>query len=179
MPDTPQKIPLSGFTDRLRRQLEQYGQQVNGDLLHEALAQVMRHAVPAEFSQDDRRNTAKLPLEWKQISYVEYRADAPLFGSIRAESYNGGTEWLVNWSAPGISDTLIEGEWDNPEAAMKAAEDHVSSAISLHAGRMAKLEIDALRQAIVRYGDKSRMGTVEPMNVQQAIDRAFEESHDV
>jgi hypothetical protein len=35
-------------------------------------------------------------------------------------------------------------------------------------------EIRLLQQAIVRYGDHSRMGTVEPMELQQAIDRAFE-----
>lgn len=35
-------------------------------------------------------------------------------------------------------------------------------------------EVRLLRQAVVRYGDKSRMGTVEPMALQQAVDRAFE-----
>jgi hypothetical protein len=35
-------------------------------------------------------------------------------------------------------------------------------------------ERDLLRQAIVRYGDRSRMGTVEPQELQQAIDDAFE-----
>jgi hypothetical protein len=34
-------------------------------------------------------------------------------------------------------------------------------------------ERDLLRQAVVRYCDRSRMGTVEPMSVQQAIDDAF------
>ncbi|WP_319413918.1 hypothetical protein [uncultured Cohaesibacter sp.] len=37
-----------------------------------------------------------------------------------------------------------------------------------------KKERDLLRKAIVRYGDHSRMGTVEPMELQQAIDAAFE-----
>jgi hypothetical protein len=117
---------------------------------------------------------AALPLQWQTLSERAYRADAPLFGSIRVENYKGHC-WSVNWSAPGISDTLIEGEWDTPEAAMRAAEDHVSSELSLHAGRMAKIEIEALRIAVVRYGNRSRMATVEPMSVQQAIDRAFEE----
>lgn len=35
-------------------------------------------------------------------------------------------------------------------------------------------EIELLRIAVVKYGDRSRMATVEPMSVQQAIDRAFE-----
>lgn len=35
------------------------------------------------------------------------------------------------------------------------------------------LEIKLLRQAVTRYCDKSRMGTIEPMDVQQAVDRAF------
>lgn len=35
-------------------------------------------------------------------------------------------------------------------------------------------EIALLRQAVTRYCDKSRMGTIEPMDVQQAVDRAFE-----
>lgn len=35
-------------------------------------------------------------------------------------------------------------------------------------------EINQLRQAVVRYCDRSCMATVEPMEIQQAIDRAFE-----
>lgn len=34
-------------------------------------------------------------------------------------------------------------------------------------------ERDLLRQAVVRYCDHARMGTVEPMSVQQVIDDAF------
>jgi hypothetical protein len=128
-------------------------------------------AAPTQARQPD--SSMALPLAWQALSELSYRADAPLFGSIRVEKYKGNA-WSVDWSAPGISDTLIEGEWDTPETAMKAAEDHVSSALSLHAGRMAKIEIEALREAIVRYGNRSRMATVEPMSVQQAIDRAFE-----
>jgi len=37
-------------------------------------------------------------------------------------------------------------------------------------------EINLLRQAVVRYCDPIRMATVEPMELQQAIDRAFETS---
>lgn len=38
-------------------------------------------------------------------------------------------------------------------------------------------EIDLLRKAVVRYCDRSRMGTVEPMELQQVIDRAFQAEH--
>jgi hypothetical protein len=34
-------------------------------------------------------------------------------------------------------------------------------------------EIALLRIAVTRYCDKSRMGTIEPMDDQQAVDRAF------
>ena len=37
-------------------------------------------------------------------------------------------------------------------------------------------EIRLLRIAVTRYCEKWRMGTVEPQDVQQAIDRAFERS---
>lgn len=40
--------------------------------------------------------------------------------------------------------------------------------------RNAAQEIDLLRTAVVRYGDKARMSNAEPMELQQAIDRAFE-----
>jgi len=42
--------------------------------------------------------------------------------------------------------------------------------------RMQGNEIRLLRIAIVRYGDHSRMGTVEPMELQQVIDDAFEKT---
>lgn len=34
-------------------------------------------------------------------------------------------------------------------------------------------EIELLREALRRYGEKGRMGTVEPIELQQAIDRAL------
>ncbi|MEP3669945.1 MAG: hypothetical protein ABJN42_24815 [Roseibium sp.] len=57
------------------------------------------------------------------------------------------------------------------EALMQEAN---APAICLGMTRARDQEISLLRQAIVRYGDKARMGTVEPMALQQAIDRAFE-----
>lgn len=38
---------------------------------------------------------------------------------------------------------------------------------------LVRKERDLLRQAVVRYADRSRMGTVEPQDLQQAIDDAF------
>lgn len=35
-------------------------------------------------------------------------------------------------------------------------------------------EIERLRIALVRFGDRSKMATVEPIELQQTIDRAFE-----
>ena len=40
--------------------------------------------------------------------------------------------------------------------------------------RKAHDEIELLRVALVRYGDRLRMSTVEPMALQQVIDAAFE-----
>jgi hypothetical protein len=56
-----------------------------------------------------------------------YRTPAPLFGSIRVERYSENNPWGVSYSIPGYSDTLIEGEWEDAESAMKAAEDHIFS----------------------------------------------------
>ena len=39
-------------------------------------------------------------------------------------------------------------------------------------------EIALLRKAVVQYGDRSRMATVADMDLQQAIDRAFENPTD-
>jgi hypothetical protein len=38
----------------------------------------------------------------------------------------------------------------------------------------AKREISILRDVVVTYGDRLRMATVHDMNMQQAIDRAFD-----
>jgi uncharacterized protein (UPF0264 family) len=51
--------------------------------------------------------------------------------------------------------------------AKKALEQVVRDATEL------RKERDLLRQAVVRYCDHSRMGTVEPMSLQQVIDDAF------
>jgi hypothetical protein len=53
--------------------------------------------------------------------------------------------------------------------------DEVKLQFRLHLGLTARMEkeISLLRVAVTRYCDKSRMGTIEPMEVQQAVDRAF------
>ena len=45
--------------------------------------------------------------------------------------------------------------------------------LKLYRGMIAERdrEIALLRAAVTRYCDKSRMGTIEPMDVQQAVDR--------
>lgn len=60
------------------------------------------------------------PLEFEQIFSNGYRAKAPLFGHIRVEGY--GDDWVVQWSVPGFCDTFVHGEFEGPEAAMKAAQ---------------------------------------------------------
>lgn len=56
---------------------------------------------------------------------------------------------------------------ENPEAGQ------IPSSTGLLLAKAAA-EIAWLREAVVRYCDRSKMATVEPSEVQQAIDRAFE-----
>jgi hypothetical protein len=68
-------------------------------------------------------------LKWECLNDdFAHRAKAPLFGHIRVERYSTDSEWGVNWSAPGICDTLIEGVWPSADAAKAAAEAFVSDA---------------------------------------------------
>ena len=55
-----------------------------------------------------------------------WRSPAPLFGSIRVENYGSG--FTVNWSAPGITDTLVCGNWPDAKAAQAAAQAHADAA---------------------------------------------------
>lgn len=63
-----------------------------------------------------------------------YRAEAPLFGSIRVERYSPDAQWEINWSVPGYSEKLVKGSWPTAEAAMRAASDHVSAVMALAPG---------------------------------------------
>lgn len=58
-----------------------------------------------------------------------YRSEAPLFGNIRVERNGVNDLWSVNWSVPGYSATLVEGEWPDAHSAMGAAERHVHGAL--------------------------------------------------
>jgi hypothetical protein len=70
-------------------------------------------------------------LKWECLNDdFAHRAKAPLFGHIRVERYSTDSEWGVNWSAPGICDTLIEGGWPSAEDAKTAAEAFVSDAFN-------------------------------------------------
>lgn len=70
-----------------------------------------------------------MPLQWEVLQEnFSHRAPAPLFGSIRVERYASFKPWLINWSVPGFSDTLIEGKWENLNDAKRAAEKHVRAA---------------------------------------------------
>ncbi|MBA4797060.1 MAG: hypothetical protein H2043_06630 [Rhizobiales bacterium] len=57
-----------------------------------------------------------------------------------------------------------------------AADQHYGAVIARYQLAVQKLTVerDLLRLAVVRYGDRLRMSTVEPMALQQAIDDAFE-----
>jgi hypothetical protein len=70
---------------------------------------------------------------------------------------------------------VLKGTLNMPLPDDPADMDLVTWAQVKMAMRDASREIDLLQTAIVKYGDHSRMGTVEPMELQQAIDRAFEQ----
>lgn len=60
------------------------------------------------------------PLKFEQIFTNGWRAPAPLFGHIRLEKY--GSDWVVQWSVPGFCDAFVEGEFDDLQDAMDAAQ---------------------------------------------------------
>lgn len=68
------------------------------------------------------------PLEWGKLTSYSYRADAPLFGSIRIESYDY-KKWAINWSCPGYSDTFVPGCFSSLKAAQAAANEHHRAAL--------------------------------------------------
>ena len=67
-------------------------------------------------------------LEWEMLSESGqfYRANAPLFGSVRVENYGGG--FNVLWSVPGYCDTLVPGRFVSAELAQAAAQAHADAA---------------------------------------------------
>lgn len=74
------------------------------------------------------------------------------------------TKGVMNMPLPDDPAELGFVEWVQIKSRMRAA------------GAMLdrqEAEIEKLQEALRRYGDKSRMGTVYPESLQQAIDRAF------
>lgn len=62
------------------------------------------------------------PLVWEDFGDVVFVARAVLFGNIRVEQFGRDDTWIVCFSVPGYSDTLIDGEWPTPDAAKAAAQ---------------------------------------------------------
>ena len=74
-----------------------------------------------------------MSLTWECLdAEFAHRAPAPLFGTIRVERRHTQGPWEINWSVPGHSAKLIEGEWPDAETAMRAAEAHVASVCARH-----------------------------------------------
>ena len=68
------------------------------------------------------------PLKWEKLSENTYRCKSHVGYNVRVETY-GGACWSINWSAPGITDTLIEGKFTDAESAMGAYNKHRIAAI--------------------------------------------------
>lgn len=86
-------------------------------------------------------------------------------------------EWFEKKvAAEDDSDPTIGARGYTPGLVPSAADRHYGRIIDLYQNTVEKLtaERDLLRLAVVRYGDRLRMSTVEPMALQQAIDEAFE-----
>lgn len=68
-------------------------------------------------------------LKWETYDpEYAFRADLPLFGSVRVERL-GTRGWMINWSVPGYSSTLIEGERPDAEVAKSLANAHVKKVL--------------------------------------------------
>lgn len=90
-----------------------------------------RSPMEHEHSLPDARAGIVKPLVWECLQEGRsHRAPAPLFGSIRVERYSDDGRWSVNWSVPGYSNTLVEGDWPDADAAKAAAQTHVSAALA-------------------------------------------------
>lgn len=67
-------------------------------------------------------------LEWEQLSYNTYRADLPVYGSVRVENF-GGKSWGVSVSVPGFSTTLVRGAFPSADQAKAAAQEFVANKV--------------------------------------------------
>lgn len=67
-------------------------------------------------------------LEWEQLRHNTYRADLPVYGSVRVENF-GGESWGVSVSVPGFSTTLVEGAFPSADQAKAAAQEFVANKV--------------------------------------------------
>lgn len=67
-------------------------------------------------------------LEWEKTGYGHYRANLPVYGTVRIENY-GGKSWGVNVSVPGYSTTLVEGAFPSADQAKAAADEFVAKKV--------------------------------------------------
>lgn len=67
-------------------------------------------------------------LEWEPLRSGGYRAELPVYGSVRVENY-GGQSWGVGVSVPGYSTTLVEGAFPSAEQAKAAAQEFVAKKV--------------------------------------------------
>ena len=67
------------------------------------------------------------PLVWDQLSGSSFRCQVQGSYNIRVETYGSG--WHVLWSAPGITDTLVDGRFESHEQAKAAAQAHHTAQI--------------------------------------------------
>ena len=111
---------------------------MTNEAMIEALRRAIVDAVEEAFETDDCPNEAAAAavlelvkpkrLVWESLSGSGqfYRANAPLFGSVRVENYGRG--FNVLWSVPGYCDTLVPGSFASAEAAQAAAQAHADAA---------------------------------------------------
>lgn len=86
-------------------------------------------------------------------------------------------EWYEKHAAAEGDHEIGAGKPDYiPGFVPSAADQHYGGVIARYQLAIAKLTVerDLLRLAVVRYGDRLRMSTVEPMALQQVIDDAFQ-----
>lgn len=71
---------------------------------------------------------------------------------------------------------IIQHETGKPCSSTEQSE-NLDARLRVHEIDCLRREVELLRKAVRRYGDRSRMATAEPMELQQAIDRAMSESN--
>lgn len=135
-----------------------------------------------------QKNAARLlklmedaPTDRHSLTYTNYRGETSLRNLHPVRMWWGGTEWHPE---PQLLLTAFDHDKnayrDFAVADFDLGKDDAAPTISEEkkgdrdAPWIVSKERDLLRLAIVRYGDRSRMGAVEPRELQQVIDDAFE-----